>query len=119
MWLALARIQLGTVLIEEIAFRGVLPALLGASERWRPVLSASVLFGLRHLLPSLALAQNAAVNQTACGLPLATASVLATVAAAGPAYSCAGGATPSAGCSPRCRGANSGGSVLGWALVPR
>ncbi|NKQ52882.1 CPBP family intramembrane metalloprotease [Amycolatopsis sp. K13G38] len=85
MWLALVRIPFGTVLLEEVAFRGVLPALLGAGERWRwgPVLGASALFGLWHLLPSLALTQNAAVHATFGGLPLAVVSVLAMLAAAG------------------------------------
>ncbi|WP_116198702.1 CPBP family intramembrane glutamic endopeptidase [Amycolatopsis circi] len=85
MWLALVRIPFGTVLVEEVAFRGVLPALLGAGERWRwrPVLGASALFGLWHLLPSLALTQNEAVRQTVGGLPLVVVSLLAMVAAAG------------------------------------
>ncbi|WAL68957.1 CPBP family glutamic-type intramembrane protease [Amycolatopsis cynarae] len=85
LWLALIRIPLGTVLLEEVAFRGVLPALLGAGERWRwgPVLGAAGLFGLWHLLPSLALEQNAAVHATFGGLPLALVSLLAMLAAAG------------------------------------
>ncbi|TNC25744.1 CPBP family intramembrane glutamic endopeptidase [Amycolatopsis alkalitolerans] len=85
MWLALLRIPLGTVLLEEVAFRGVLPALLGAGERWRwgPVLGAAGLFGLWHLLPSLALEQNAAVHATFGGLPLAVVSLLAMLAATG------------------------------------
>ncbi|GAA4545013.1 CPBP family intramembrane glutamic endopeptidase [Amycolatopsis samaneae] len=84
-WLALIRIPLGTVLVEEVAFRGVLPALLGAGDRWRwwPVLGASVLFGLWHLLPSLALVRNSAVHATVGGLPLGVVSALAMLAAAG------------------------------------
>ncbi|MFD9890898.1 CPBP family intramembrane glutamic endopeptidase [Amycolatopsis sp. NPDC059027] len=84
-WLALVRIPLGTVLVEEVAFRGVLPALLGAGDRWRwlPVLGAAVLFGLWHLLPSLALVRNSAVHATVGGLPLAVVSALAMLAAAG------------------------------------
>lgn len=54
------RIPLGTVVLEEVAFRGVLPALMGASPairwRWGPVLGASFLFGLWHILPSLGIA---------------------------------------------------------------
>ena len=42
---ALVRIPLGTVVLEEVAFRGVLPALLS------PV-AASVLFGLWHVVPT-------------------------------------------------------------------
>lgn len=56
----LIRIPLGTVLLEEVAFRGVLPALLGAAPalrwRWGPVLGASLAFGLWHILPSIGLA---------------------------------------------------------------
>ncbi|WP_158890944.1 CPBP family intramembrane glutamic endopeptidase [Amycolatopsis anabasis] len=84
LWQVLIRIPLGTVLVEEIAFRGVLPALLGGDERWRwgPVLGASGLFGLWHLLPSLALVRNAAVQSLFGGLPLAVISALAMLAAA-------------------------------------
>ncbi|QWF78433.1 CPBP family intramembrane glutamic endopeptidase [Amycolatopsis sp. CA-230715] len=69
--LALVRIPFGTVLVEEVAFRGVLPALFGGGERWRwkPVLCASALFGLWHLLPSLALKENAAVHAALGGVP--------------------------------------------------
>lgn len=75
LWVAAVRIPIGTVLLEEVAFRGVLPALLGGSDRahrrswtpprheWWPALGASVLFGLWHVLPSLSLAgQNAALG---------------------------------------------------------
>ncbi|WP_027929710.1 CPBP family intramembrane glutamic endopeptidase [Amycolatopsis thermoflava] len=83
-WLALVRIPLGTVLVEEVAFRGVLPALLGGGERWRwrPVLGASALFGLWHLLPSLALRRNAGVDAAVGALPLPVLSVLAMLGAA-------------------------------------
>jgi CAAX protease family protein len=60
LWAVLVRVPLGTVLLEEVAFRGVLPALLGADGRrwmWRPVLGASVLFGLFHLFTALRLGQ--------------------------------------------------------------
>lgn len=50
------RIPLGTVLVEEVAFRGVLPALL---RRRASVLgayaAASVLFGLWHVVPAWAI----------------------------------------------------------------
>jgi membrane protease YdiL (CAAX protease family) len=84
LWTALVRIPLGTVLLEEIAFRGVLPALLGADERWRwgPVLGASALFGLWHVLPSFALQQNAAVEATMGRLPVVALPVAAVVASA-------------------------------------
>ena len=45
-WQVLVRIPLGTVVLEEVAFRGVLPALLS------PVV-ASVLFGLWHVVPTI------------------------------------------------------------------
>ena len=45
-WRALVRIPLGTVVLEEVAFRGVLPALMS------PVLAA-LLFGLWHIVPTV------------------------------------------------------------------
>jgi uncharacterized protein len=85
LWLALVRIPLGTVVLEEVAFRGVLPALFGGGEHWRwsAVLGAATLFGLWHALPSLALRQNAMVQATFGNLPLSVVSVLAMLAAAG------------------------------------
>ena len=79
----LIRIPLGTVILEEIAFRGVLPALMGAAPairwRWWPVLGASFLFGLWHILPSLGLnSGNAAVADVLGGDQVA-AVVLAVV----------------------------------------
>ena len=67
LWVVLVQIPLGTVVLEEVAFRGVLPALMGASPtirwRWLPVLGASVLFGLWHILPSIGIDNaNAAVG---------------------------------------------------------
>jgi membrane protease YdiL (CAAX protease family) len=66
LWAALVRVPFGTVFIEEVAFRGVLPALLGGDgERWqwRPVLGSSALFGLWHFFPALHLAErNQAVH---------------------------------------------------------
>ncbi|GAA1956079.1 CPBP family intramembrane glutamic endopeptidase [Amycolatopsis minnesotensis] len=82
--LALVRIPFGTVLVEEVAFRGVLPALFGGGERWRwtPVLCASALFGLWHLLPSLALRENPAVRSALGGVPwlIPVAAMLAAAA---------------------------------------
>ncbi len=52
---ALVTIPLGTVLVEEVAFRGALPALLGragASAR-RAIVVSAILFGLWHVAPSL------------------------------------------------------------------
>lgn len=65
----LVEIPLGTVVLEEIAFRGVLPALMGGAPairwQWGPVLGASFLFGLWHILPSMGIGNaNAAVGET-------------------------------------------------------
>jgi len=69
LFVVLIQIPLGTVVLEEVAFRGVLPALMGASPairwRWWPVLGASTLFGLWHILPSIGIGNaNAAVGDT-------------------------------------------------------
>lgn len=69
LYVVFVQIPLGTVVLEEIAFRGVLPALMGAAPairwRWFPVLGASFLFGLWHILPSMGIGQaNAAVGET-------------------------------------------------------
>ena len=57
-WLyqAVVRIPFGTVLLEEVAFRGVLPGLF--ILRWgvlRGCIAASLCFGLWHVLPALTL----------------------------------------------------------------
>lgn len=73
---ALVAIPLGTVLIEEVAFRGALPALFGragASVRMA-VVGSAVLFGLWHIAPSL----NAALHSTSPGTPI-WVTVLGTV----------------------------------------
>lgn len=50
----LVRIPLGTVVLEEVAFRGVLPALLERRVGPRGAVAASAaLFGLWHVLPTL------------------------------------------------------------------
>jgi membrane protease YdiL (CAAX protease family) len=54
LWTAFVVIPLGTVVLEELAFRSVLWGMLGRHLRPRQVLAAtSVLFGLWHLLPAL------------------------------------------------------------------
>lgn len=79
----LIRIPLGTVVLEEVAFRGALPALLGASPairwKWGPVLGASSLFGLWHILPSLGLATGNAGVRDALGGSQLTTTLLAVV----------------------------------------
>jgi membrane protease YdiL (CAAX protease family) len=56
LFVALVRIPLGTVVLEELAFRGVLPALVGngfGGGWWRATLVSSGLFGLWHVLPAM------------------------------------------------------------------
>lgn len=62
----LIRIPFGTVLLEETAFRGVLPAVFARHmSTFRAVLLSSLLFGLWHVLPSLSLSD---VNPVLGGL---------------------------------------------------
>lgn len=84
LWVTLIRIPIGTVLLEEVAFRGVLPALFGAGDcwRWRPVLAAAALFGLWHAFPSFALTENAAIGTAVGGVPIVVVAVLTMLAAA-------------------------------------
>jgi membrane protease YdiL (CAAX protease family) len=57
--IALLLIPLGTVLFEEVAFRGVLWGLLRRWHgTWTATLVSSALFGLWHVLPSLGLARS-------------------------------------------------------------
>lgn len=52
-------IPLGTILLEEVAFRGVLMGVLGKRKGVTLAISvSSVLFGLWHVLPSLAMGAN-------------------------------------------------------------
>lgn len=85
---AVVRIPFGTVVLEEVAFRGVLPALLSPSGRRRPVgeVGAALLFGLWHVLPSRELvADNEAVGRVASRVGVAgmRVSVVLGSAAAG------------------------------------
>src|SRR4051794_13895436 len=51
---ALVVIPLGTVVLEEIAFRSVLWGMLARHSRtWQVLVTTSLLFGLWHVLPSL------------------------------------------------------------------
>lgn len=63
-------IPLGTVLLEEVAFRSVLWGLLSRHARmWQVLLGSSVLFGLWHIIPATASASsNAAVGAMLVGL---------------------------------------------------
>jgi membrane protease YdiL (CAAX protease family) len=66
---ACVRIPLGTVVLEEVAFRSVLPAL--AARRYGisgGVLIASALFGLWHVLPALGIVDvNPVASETFSG----------------------------------------------------
>jgi membrane protease YdiL (CAAX protease family) len=56
---ALVRVPLGTVLLEEVAFRGVLLAMLWRRMGvGRGVVISSLVFGLWHILPSLGITQS-------------------------------------------------------------
>ena len=63
LWHVLMRIPLGTALLEEVAFRGVLYAMLARRSGVRAAIAgSSLLFGLWHVLPSIGLREaNAAV----------------------------------------------------------
>lgn len=55
-YMALVAVPVGTVLLEELAFRSVLPAILvRRTSIWRAVLVSSLLFGFWHVLPSIGL----------------------------------------------------------------
>lgn len=81
---ALIRIPLGTVVLEEVAFRGVLPALVNGhpdGRFWRGALVSSVLFGLWHILPSIGItASNAAVGAALGGWGVAARCSVAVAA---------------------------------------
>jgi membrane protease YdiL (CAAX protease family) len=82
LFLALVRIPLGTVVLEELAFRGVLPALVGGSFGggwWRATLVSSGLFGLWHVLP--AMGSGGAVSDTLGSAGAVAGTVLFTATA--------------------------------------
>jgi membrane protease YdiL (CAAX protease family) len=55
---ALVRVPFGTVLLEEVAFRGVLLAMLWRRiGTWPGIIASSLVFGLWHVLPSLGITQ--------------------------------------------------------------
>jgi membrane protease YdiL (CAAX protease family) len=54
LWKAFVVIPLGTVVLEEIAFRSVLWAFLARHQRpWQVLVTTSVVFGFWHVLPAL------------------------------------------------------------------
>lgn len=79
---ALVRIPLGTALFEEVAFRGVLPALgRTVTAPRRADLGSAALFGLWHVIPaSSAAAGNEVASGFASGV-VVTVAALATAAA--------------------------------------
>ncbi|MFJ8464007.1 CPBP family intramembrane glutamic endopeptidase [Streptomyces swartbergensis] len=83
LWRVLVRVPVGTVLLEEIAFRGVLWAMVRRRRgtAWATAVS-SVLFGLWHVLPSRGLSRaNAAVATLGTGPTGTVLSVAAAVVA--------------------------------------
>lgn len=68
---AFVRVPLGTVLLEEVAFRSVLPAALALRLRvWQAAGLAALAFGLWHVLPSLGLQHvNPVADDTVGRLP--------------------------------------------------
>lgn len=66
---ALLVIPIGTILLEEVAFRSVLWGMLSRHmSTWRVLVTSSVLFGLWHVLPSMHLASaNHGVGEAVSG----------------------------------------------------
>lgn len=81
---ALVRVPLGTVLLEEVAFRGVVPALLTAPlGKRKAALLSCLLFGAWHVLPSADLAAaNQAVRESGFGTRWRAAALAVTTTAA-------------------------------------
>src|SRR6478672_2440558 len=77
---AFVMIPVGTILLEEVAFRSVLWGFLSRHARmWQVLAGSSVLFGLWHVLPAMGSASgNAAIGSVVAGLgPFAKAAVIA------------------------------------------
>ncbi|MFH9002830.1 lysostaphin resistance A-like protein [Streptomyces afghaniensis] len=88
LWRVLVRVPVGTVLLEEMAFRGVLWAMVRRRHgtAWATAVS-SVLFGLWHVLPSRGLSR---ANAAAAVLGTGPAGTALSVAAAVVATTAAG-----------------------------
>lgn len=81
LWAAFVRVPLGTVLLEEVAFRGVLPAMLAARRSTAVAVGASAaMFGLWHVLPALGLESVNPVAQDTVGQLPGWVTVVASVA---------------------------------------
>lgn len=66
---AFVMIPVGTILLEEVAFRSVLWGMLARHARmWQTLLASSVLFGLWHVFPAMASASNQAIGAAVGGL---------------------------------------------------
>jgi uncharacterized protein len=87
LYAAFMRVPLGTVLLEEVAFRGVLPAMLAARlGTLRAVLWSAALFGVWHVLPSLELDDRNPViedHMGALGVPVLVTMAVAATAVSG------------------------------------
>lgn len=82
LYAALVRVPLGTVLLEEVAFRGVLPAALATRMRvWQAVGLSSLAFGLWHVLPAMGLADTNPVTADTVGELPGWVTVVASVVA--------------------------------------
>jgi uncharacterized protein len=81
----LVRIPFGTVLLEEVAFRGVLLGQLGSRLHWRVgLLVSSVLFGLWHVLPAWAInTVNPVLRSSGMSRPLAVLGAVLSTGVAG------------------------------------
>jgi membrane protease YdiL (CAAX protease family) len=87
LWRAFVRVPLGTVVLEELAFRGVLPAMLAARMSLPAAVTGSAgLFGLWHVLPSTELGHRNPIAEDLLG----DAGVIAPVALAVTATALAG-----------------------------
>ena len=83
---AVVRIPLGTVVLEEVAFRGVLLALLSrlAPFGWA-VAGSSMLFGLWHVLPTMAALDANEIARSRAARRVAVLAAVASTALAGAA----------------------------------
>lgn len=75
------RIPLGTVALEEVAFRSVLPALFDGPERTRVSIRSAALFGLWHVVPTLKTLDINGVTDRAARRNAVAAGVAATAVA--------------------------------------
>jgi membrane protease YdiL (CAAX protease family) len=65
-------IPLGTALLEEIVFRGVLLAVIDRrTSTWRAAIASSIVFGLWHIAPTISTAQGNDVTRDASALEVA------------------------------------------------